>query len=391
MKGNALASRRAHQGSRVAKSDIRDAIEIGEIARTQPHDTHRAVPADAGALAVASLVRDRKQAVKNVNKTANRLRSITAEYHPVFLEAFSTSDLSSSKAAWAFLRAAPTHGDMVALTRDECEEIVRAVTKGRYRETAERVHRTFQQAPVPLLHPTAMDKVFAKHALRLVDVIEQQRKVVDDLDAQIAEAVDAHPVTPLFRHAKGLGPATMAALVATAVARRDEFGGRRGFLAWSGQVPTVIQSGGSERHPLRDNLKTEIAQACWMWSTAVQLHQPVAKHLYWQLRAKGNGHPTATRKIAARLLNALWHCLNTAEIWDDNVVWATTLTAEQLATETERNRQIAKNRRSAAVAAKYDKPRKRTLDGLRDEDLGSVAKPVLQVVPNEPEVQLEAG
>lgn len=362
-----LAQQRARKGSRVAKSDTRDAVDLANITRQSPHKAHLTGDHAADSIEVGFLFRENRHAQRELVTAANRVRSCLAQFNPGMLRVVKTREIADLATVRALLRAAPTFHQAQSLSLDDVIGIAQAHQRTRSRLTGERLWRGIHQQDVPVALPAEVEAIHAAHLLRLVDAVESAAHRAITLRAKLDEAVATHPDTALFRDSKGCGPVSRAGLVATALARFDEFEDVRGFLAYAAVVPTVKQSGGHVSHSRRDNLATDVARAAWMWADGARKHHPVAEMTYWRFRAEGCKHPTAVRKIGARLMRGLYHCRKYGQVWDDSAVWRTDLSAEEVAMKTEEFRAVVEAKRNSAQKAKIANRRVSTLAELQDQ------------------------
>lgn len=361
--GTVIAEKRGPKGKRnAAKSDARDAYEIANSARIEPHRTYEVPMPVPESIRLATMSREVHHATRARVREANRLRNALAEANPRLLEAWGPDELAESPGARAVLRAAPTHTMLAALSEDDLVAILRTATPSKTKQTARRVFLAAQALPAPLSYPQDIEDEMVAHILRLLDNVEAAYEREANRKQQMTQEALGHPAAALLSPACGMGPTVLAPIIAGAVTRRHEFSGRRAFFAFTGIVPTIEQSGGREVHRRRQTLGTPIAKATWIWAKAAVLHHPVARHYYWSLRAAGDLHPTALRKVGRHLLTGLWHVMHSGEVWDDTKVWHTTLTPEQIAEQTAAYKAKSDARRTAANKKNAANPRRKTLD-----------------------------
>lgn len=89
----AVKNYRKTKGRKASKSDPKDAELIANLHRNNPDDHHPLADVTEHARAITLLYRSRDDAVRQCVRTANRIRSALAEYHPNSLVAFETDDL----------------------------------------------------------------------------------------------------------------------------------------------------------------------------------------------------------------------------------------------------------------------------------------------------------
>ena len=78
---------------------------------------------------------------------------------------------------------------------------------------------------------------------------------------------------------------------------------------------------------MRRSGNRRLVDACRTWAFATLVRSPGARAYYDRRRAAGDGHETALRNLANKLIGQLDHCLRHRVPWDETTAWATTADA----------------------------------------------------------------
>jgi len=64
-----------------------------------------------------------------------------------------------------------------------------------------------------------------------------------------------------------------------------------------------------------------LADALGQWAFSSLKPSPGARHYYDELRGRGKTHRQALRQLANRWVGILHHCLETEQLYDENIAW----------------------------------------------------------------------
>ena len=315
------------------KSDPTDARLIADTLRTNPQWYRTTHSPTEQARAITVLNRARDEAVIAAVRQANHIRSVLAEYHPNAVSAFSSEEMSKSLAPYWVLLDALTPAEAARLRVDGIVTRMQKPggkrnAKGLEKTVAPRIRAAFKRPY--LQYPPLVEAAFAANVRRDLEVLRAAVEHRVDLDKRLQTALEAHPYWDLLGPATGLGPVGLGGLVAELGDDPERFRTVDNLAAFAGSAPVLSESGkrGSTRR--RDVKGNRLHKAMWHWGEGAYLHHPGAGYYYWTLRSKGSEHPHAIRKVMNKLLRGLLHCIKSGEVWDDNLVWRTVATPEQV-------------------------------------------------------------
>jgi len=318
-------------GRKQSKSDPLDARRLANRYRTDEHDFRPLSRYSADAYELTLLTRLEKQASLRATEAAGRVRSLLAEFYPAPLACWTAADLADDLVAVTVLLRAPTPTQGLALTEDEIVELV-ASTGKRSHITSE-AKKAFHALQTPFLtYPGATEEAWGQALTILLTGLRSSIIEKLDLEHRLQDVAKHHPFMPLIRPALGAGPKVIARLIGeigderlagsdAGAALLARFPHAKGFRAFAGVVPLDQSSHSRQRHVRRDVKGNRMHRALWDWAEVARQHSPGAMHLYWTARSKGDGHPTAIRKVADKIATRLHHCLTHQIVWDEAHAW----------------------------------------------------------------------
>lgn len=313
----ALARYRERHGQAGAKSDPADATTLANVLRTDLH-IHRPLPSisDQG-LAVKALARQHQGAIWALHQTISRLRAVLLEFYPQAVKAFPKMQ---QHAATTILAAAPTPAAGQRLTRHRVEALLHRC--GRRNDPA-LVEQILADLKTPALRqPEPVERALGVTVEGQLRIIVAMRDAVDQLEAEMAVAFDAHELAPILRSVPGLGPVLAARVLAEVGDDPTRFRTAAGLRAFAGTAPITRASGRSHYVKARRIRNKRLGDACHWWAFATLTRSPGARAHYDRRRAAGDHHNAALRNLANKLLGRLWWCLQKHEPWDDDAAWA---------------------------------------------------------------------
>lgn len=276
------------------KDDQRDAWSLAEFLRTS-HVHLRPLRPDSDLVrALREWVALREDLIQERTVQLQRLRNHLVRWHPHVLPA-----ISDLRRAWvlALLERCPT-ADALATFRHRA---LHAWEKGRYLRATTRGQL---DVAVTLPSPTVVTARNAAHAVEVQHRIETVRSLDRRLavvEAQLAELVEQHPDTPIFRSLPNAGVATVAAMIAGFGEDRQRWNGYEEVAARWGVAP-VTQQSGKHREVHRRAACDETLHQAWLWFAFNTVRKPGcwARDEYQAKRKRGLGHYSALRGLGER-------------------------------------------------------------------------------------------
>lgn len=315
----AVARYRERHGQAGGKSDPGDAAVLANVLRTDLH-AHRPLPATSvDAQAIKVLARQHQEAIWAWHQANSRLRSLLLDFYPQAVQAFPNL---KHHAATAFLAAAPTPAAAGLLTRRKAVAILHRCGRRNDPGLADRILADLR-APA-LRQPPRVEAAFGVTVVGMVAVVVAMRSAVDQLEAELAAAFDAHPLASILRSAPGLGPVLAARVLAEVGDDPQRFATAAGLRAFAGTAPVTRASGRSHYVKARKVRNKRLGDACHWWAFAALTSSPGARQHYDRRRAAGDHHNAALRNVANKLVGRLWWCLANGQKWDESAAWTTT-------------------------------------------------------------------
>ena len=150
-------------------------------------------------------------------------------------------------------------------------------------------------------------------ALAFVAVLKSLRTQVDELEARIAELLDAHPDAAIFRSLPRSGTVRAAALLAEIGDCRARFPDPESLACLAGVAPSTRASGRHRAVTFRWAADKKLRDALCDFAGDSWRGNAWAHARYRQLRAAGKRHPHAERVLARSWAHVIWRC------WQDRV------------------------------------------------------------------------
>ncbi|MBO0827149.1 MAG: IS110 family transposase [Streptosporangiales bacterium] len=299
-----------------AKSDPGDALVLAHLLRTDAA-RHRPIPDDSEqAQAVAVLARAHQDAVWTRLRDTGRLRSLLREFFPAALAAFPNL---TTKAALAVLAAAPTPTAAGKLTTADLERLLASTGRGVRRTEVTRLAQTF--AVVQLRQPPPVEEAMGVAVQAMVRTLQQTSAAISDLEDALAERFEDHPDAKILRSLPGLGVVLGGRVLGEFGDDRTRFVDAASRRCYAGTAPVTRASGKTRVVLLRRARNQRLANACRQWAFVAILQSPGARGYYEQRRAAGDGHETALRRLASKLVGQLHHCLTQREHYREDSAW----------------------------------------------------------------------
>jgi transposase len=304
-------SARARERYRLAdsKSDSFDAFVLADTLRHEHDHWRPLVPPSATLAELQALTRDRDRVILAQRACENRLRAIMDAYHPAPLHLFSTLDRDISL---TFITSYPT------------PEQAARIGPARMEAFCKRHHysgRTPPQVLVDRLRPHLLTagpgtvagrafsaRLFALHLDLLNDELRQYNK-------RIAELLNTHPDTAIFRSFPGIGPIVTATLISEMGEDRNRFTTASALLAETGLAPVTKASGRTRQVRFRYAANRHMRHAIDWWMLVATREDPWSKAVYDDHRRRGHSHYRALRGLGARWTRILWRC------WTDHTTY----------------------------------------------------------------------
>lgn len=290
------------------KSDRSDARLLAHILRVDG-EAHRRLPASTPrAGAIRELARAHRKSVHDARYIAARLRSRLHEFFPAALQAWPAPGGLIRPDARTILAAAPTPGRAARLTHRRLEDLLAAAGRTRLiAEEADRLFHVFHRRA--LRQPAEIEDAMGHQTVALVAQLDVTIDNAARMLEQVEYLVDQHPQASIYRSMPGVGPVLAGRLLGELGDDPTRFATARDLRAYCAATPITWASGGSQRHSHRRNTNPILSEVGHLWAFAALTPSPGARALYDRRREAGDRHAAALRRLYARLLGSLHHCL----------------------------------------------------------------------------------
>jgi transposase len=106
---------------------------------------------------------------------------------------------------------------------------------------------------------------------------------------------------------------------------RRRFADARAIKAYAGSAPVTRASGRSRVVTHRRIKNDRLAATGYAWAFMAMTNNPNARAHYRHRKTLGDRHAAALRHLFNRMLGQLYHCLQTAQRYDDNRAFPTAI------------------------------------------------------------------
>jgi transposase len=295
------------------KSDRSDALTLANLIRLEP-GAHRPVPRDSPqVLALRALGRQYRVRRQQRAGLDLQLRAQASRFYPAAARALTRRPRRDMLAA---LAVAPSPGIALHVRSGRISEALREA--GRTRSVPRAAAEILSELRTPF--PRLPCLIEAGHGEALADTVGLLRAVdgsVERLQASLLAGAARHGAWPIVSSFPGLGQVTGALVLSEIGDDPARFSSARGLLCLAGVAPVTRQSGGMLSVRRRRIRNRPLALAVTDWALPLLSGSEFARALYDDRRAKGDRHNAASRRVLARYLRGLHHCLRTGELFDE--------------------------------------------------------------------------
>jgi len=295
------------------KSDRFDRFVLCELARTDAHRFRVLEPDSDQTKAIRALTRAREDLVVARVAIANQLRAELERFWPAPIGLFAAID---SPISLAFLGRYPSPQDARGLGEKRLAGFLKTqhYSNGK---TAAQLLKRLRTAPSGR-SGEAETSCRRSIVLALTRTLQVMVAQIRQLDAEITDALDAHPDAEIYRSFFRSRDSVICAatLLAEIGDSRARYGHRDAIAADAGHAPVAVESGKRKtakfrwacNHRLRNALQV-LAQATCRWN-------PWAQDRYAQARARGHNHRRALRTLGRALSRIIWTCWRSRTPYD---------------------------------------------------------------------------
>ena len=305
---NQVKAARARFRAQGGKSDRFDAFVLAELCRTDAHRFRALVPDTDETKALRALTRAREDLVEARVALANQLRAELERFWPGAKAIFADVD---SQVALALLERYPSPADAARLGE---QRLAAFLARHGYsgRRTPQELLERLRGAPTGRAGDAELE-ARRQIVLALVAALRPLVERISQLTCEIAHAVRAHPdgqiFRSLFRDPKSV--VTAARLLAEIGDCRARYPTAEALAADGGMSAVAVESGKQTHAAFRYACDKRLRDALATLSDSTRHHNPWARRLYTDARARGHDHQRANRTVGRAWTRVLWR------IWQD--------------------------------------------------------------------------
>jgi len=304
----ASAGFRAFAAPSGSKNDSQDAGMLLDMLLWHGEKFRALRPAEEPMRKLQGLVQFRRQLVDQKTAATNQL---TAHLKLCFPQALEWFDETGSPLMTAFLRRWPTLPQLQA----EAPPTVLAFLHAHNCRSAARNQMRLEQfaSARPLTTDAAVIDPAVLMIRTLLQVIENLRQGIGDMDRAIDQLWESHPDRGIFTSFPAAGPVLAPRLSAAFGSDRSRFSSASEVQTFSGIAPVVSQSGQSSWIHFRWSCPKFLRQTFHEYAGVSIQFSEWARGFYDRQRSKGKGHHAAVRSLAFKWIRILFAC------WRDRV------------------------------------------------------------------------
>ena len=305
---NQLAAARDRYRSGGGKSDAFDAYVLAELARTDMHRLRALEPDCDETQALRALTRAREDLVEQRVCLGNQLRAQLEAFWPGAARIFSEV---GSPICLAFLERYPSPQDARSLGEKRLGGFLARHGYCGRRSAAELLTklRSAPQGRTGELEAEARRQVVLALIAALRPLVQQIRLLTSEIRGLLAEHPDGAIFRSLFRDPKSV--VTAAELLAEIGDRRERHSASSSLEAIAGQSPVAVESGKKKVARFRWACNKRLRDAVCVLADSSRKHNPWARKIYEDARARGHDHPHAIRILGRAWVRVLWR------MWQD--------------------------------------------------------------------------
>src|SRR5450432_633044 len=287
------------------KSDRFDRFVLCELARTDAHRFRVLEPDSDQTKAIRALTRAREDLVMARVALANQLRAELERCWPGPIGLFSALD---SRISLAFLARYPSPQDARGLGEKRMAAFLKAHRYTNRKTPAQLLERLWS-APTGRCGEieARTRRQIVLHLVRALQVMVDQ---ISELEAEIAQALRAHPDGEIFQSFFHTPDAVICAatLLGEIGDSRHRYSHRDAIAADAGQAPVAVESGKRKNAKFRWACNKRLRNALSTLAHNTRRWNPWAADRYANARQRGHNHRRALRTLGRAWARILWRC-----------------------------------------------------------------------------------
>jgi transposase len=284
-------------GVRKVKSDRTDAVWIAAFLRfSQPEP---AKPTTAVFLQLKDISRFRYHLSDQIGDCKRKLLSVLDRVFPEYETLFSSVFLTTSR---QLLTQAVSPQALADFDLQELTELLHTASRGRFDRAKADALQTLAKQSIGVRFLADAAQLQVRCLLGQIDLLEEQRQLVDDALAQLMAQVPHH-----LTSIPGVGSTTGAALLAE-IGDIQRFDAPEKLVAYAGIDATVYQTGQFEARQMHMSKRGSpyLRHALWQAASMAIRYDDELRAYYDRKRQEGKPHGTALGAVCRKLLTRIY-------------------------------------------------------------------------------------
>ena len=284
-------------GVRKVKSDRTDAVWIAAFLRfSQPEP---AKPTTAVFLQLKDVSRFRYHLSDQIGDCKRKLLSVLDRVFPEYETLFSSVFLTTSR---QLLTQAVSPQALADFDLQELTELLHTASRGRFDRAKADALQTLAKQSVGVRFLADAAQLQVRCLLGQIDLLEEQRQLVDDALAQLMAQVPQH-----LTSIPGVGSTTGAALLAE-IGDIQRFDAPEKLVAYAGIDATVYQTGQFEARQMHMSKRGSpyLRHALWQAASMAIRYDDELRAYYDRKRQEGKSYGTALGAVCRKLITRVY-------------------------------------------------------------------------------------
>lgn len=296
-----------------AKDDRRDSYYLARLLAERRGDLRPMKPDDPLTRKISLLCQTRRQLVDDKTSVIQQLHAVLKMFFPLLL-ALPGQRLDCGLKQ-EILRRWPDPRKFIKLNKQTLEKLLRRHRCGSDEQIAELIE-TICSSRLPSTDASLIEPL----VIRVRTMAEQVKSIdkgIEQLEKEIAIAMNQHPDAKLFTSLPGAGSALAPRLLSALGSDRDRWSNAGELGSYSGILPVTRQSGKSKHVSRRRACPAYLKQTFHEFADCARKHCDWSRAYYQLQRSRGMAHHAAIRKLASRWQRILLSVWRQRQPYDD--------------------------------------------------------------------------
>jgi transposase len=296
-----------------AKDDNRDSYYLARMLVERQDDLRPMKPDDPLTRKISLLCQTRRQLVDDKTGVTQQLHAVLKMFFPLLL-ALPGNRLDCGLKQ-EIMRRWPDPRKFQKLNRQTLEKLLRRHRCGNDDQIIELI-KTIRSTRLVTTDGSLIDPLVIR-TQTLAEQIKSIDKGIEQLEKEIALAMNQHPDAKLFTALPGAGVALAPRLLAALGSDRDRWRDASELGSYSGILPVTRQSGKTKHVSRRRACPSYLKQTFHEFADAARKFCDWSRAYYDLQKANGMAHHAAIRKLASRWQRILLSVWKTRKPYDD--------------------------------------------------------------------------